>query len=140
MATTKKVFVDSSIFISFIDRAEANHPRAVKLIENFAKLGLNLYTSANNLHEVYSALSRETGISVATDFLQAILQSDIEIIFPQKADYITAYRMLKSNREKQLSLREVLNATLMQKRGINQISTFTFWHNLFGTSPANINP
>lgn len=138
MATQgRKIFIDSSVLIGFIDRADANHTKAVKTMENIARLGYPLYTSSNNVSEVYAALARETGISVALDFLQAILQSDIEILLPQKADLITAHRMLRSNRERQLTLREVLNATLMQRRGVNQILTFNYWHNLFGSSVSN---
>lgn len=135
---SRKIFVDSSVLISFIDRADPNHPKAIKAMENLARLGYHLYTSSQNISEVYAALAQETGVSVALDFLQAILQSDIEIIFPQKADFISAHRMIRSNRERQLTLREVLNATLMQRRGVNQIVTFTYWHNLFGTYVSNL--
>ena len=135
---SRKIFVDSSIFISFIDRSDLSHSKAVKILESLAKAGFQLYTSSSVVNEVYSALSRETGISVALDFLQAIIQSDIEILYPQKADYITAYRMLKSNRERQLTLREVLRATIMQRKGIPQILTFNYWHNLFGSYVSNL--
>jgi len=137
-STSRRIFVDSSILISFIDRADPNHPKAVKAIENLARLKYQLYTSSLNISDVYAALARETGISVALDFLQATLQSDMEILFPQKADLITAHRMLRGNRERQITLREVLNATLMQRRGIAQILTFTYWHNLFGTYVSNL--
>ena len=135
---SRKIFIDSSVLMGFIDRADSNHPKAVKAMENLARLGYHLYTSSININEVYAALARETGVSVALDFLQAMLQSDIEILFPQKADYITANRMLRSNRERQLTLREVLNATLMQRRGIVQILTFTYFHNLFGSYVSNL--
>lgn len=134
MATSsRKIFIESSIFIAFIDRADTNHPKAVKSMEDLARGGYSAYTSSQNIQDAYTILAREVGVSVALDFLQAILQSDIEILFPQKADLITAHRMLRANRDRQVTLREVLNATLMQKRGIVQILTFTYWHNLFGT-------
>ena len=107
-------------------------------MENLARLEYQLYTSVQNISEVYAALARETGISIALDFLQTALQSDIEIVFPQAGDLITAHRMLRSNREHQLTLREVLNATLMHRRGIVQILTFTYWQNLFGSYVTNI--
>ncbi len=135
---SKKIFIDSSVFIGFIDRADENHPKAVKTMENLARVGYQLFTSSININEVYAVLVRETSSSVALEFLQAILQSDIEILFPQKADFITANRMLRSNREKQLTLKEALNATLMQKRGIAKIITFAYWHNLLGTMASNV--
>lgn len=138
MLQSRKIFLDSSVLIAFIDRADANHAKSVKTMENLARLGYQLYTSSQNVNEVYAALARETGVSVALDFLQAMLQSDIELLFPQKADLITAHRMLRSNRDRQLTLREVLNATLMQKKGINQVLTFNYWHNLFGSYVSNL--
>lgn len=138
MVAQRKIFIDSSVLIAFVDRTNINHSKAVKTIENLARLGYQVYTSSQNVNEIYATLARETGISVALEFLQAILQSDIEILFPQKADYITVNRMLRSNRERQLTLKEVLNATLMQRKGISHILTFTYWHNLFGSSVSNL--
>lgn len=135
---SNKIFLDSSVTISFIDRANDNHPQAVKLLENLALKGFQLFTSINNTTEAYAYLSRETGSIVALDFLQASLQSDIEILFPQKADLITTFRILKVNKEKQVTLKEALNATLMQRKGISQILTFSYWHNLFGTSVSKL--
>lgn len=135
---SRKVFVDSSILVPFVDRGDVNHQRSVKSIENLARLHYQLYTSYQNIAETYATLAREVGISVALDFLQAALQSDMEIIFPQKGDLITAHRMLRGNRDRQITLREAINATLMQKRGITQILTLTYWHNLFGTYVTNV--
>ncbi len=138
MPSTHKIFIDSSVLIAFIDRADGNHPRAVKALENLAQQGYQLYTSMQNINETYTSLSREVGATIASEFLEQILQSNIEILFPQKADLISAFRILKTNREKQLTLREVLSATLMQKRAVFQIITFHYWHNLFGTQISNL--
>lgn len=138
MATSRKIFIDSSLLVAFVDRADPNHSKAVKAMEGFAQLKFNLYTSSQNIMDVYAALSREVGLSVALEFLQAALQSEMEILFPQKADLVSAYRMTKSNRDRQVSLKETVNAVLMQKRGIAQIATFTYWHNLFGTYVSNV--
>lgn len=135
---SKKIFIDSSILIAFIDRADTNHGKAIKAMEALAQNKNHLYTSPQVIQDVYAGISREIGVSVALDFLQATLQSKIEIIFPQKGDFITSNRMIRSNRERQLTLKETLNATLMQRRSINQILTFTYWHNLFGTYVSNL--
>ncbi len=139
MATqSRKIFIDTSVLVSFIDRADTNHQKAIKTMDSLAKLGYQLYTSYQNIVETYVTLSRDIGQSVALDFLQASLQSDIEILLPQKADLITIHRMLRSNRDRQIALREAMNATLMQKKGIMQIVSFSYWHNLFGTFISNI--
>lgn len=139
MATTsKKVFIESSVLWAFVDRADAHHAQAVGVMETLAKLKFALFTSSQNVTETYTALNMEVGLVVALEFLQAMLGSSIEILFPQKADLITGLKVLKGNRDRQVSLREVMNATLMQKRGISQVATFTYWHNLFGTYVSNI--
>ena len=139
MATTsRKIFIDSSIFIAFIDRGAPNHLKASKAMEDLASIGYRLYTSSPVVTDSYTLLSREVGTTIALEFLQTMLQSGIEILFPQKIDLITAHRILRVNRDKQIPLSEALNATLMQKRGIVQILTFTHWNNLFGTSVSNL--
>ncbi len=138
MAQTKKIFIDSSMLLAFIDRGDPNHQKASLSFDILAKEGFHICTSYQNIADTYATLGREVGISMALEFLQSSLQSNIEIIFPQKTDLITAHRVLRANRDRQISLREVLNATLMQKRGIIQILTFTYWHGLFGTYVSNI--
>lgn len=138
MALGRKIFIDSSILIAFVDRADPNNLKATKSMNNLATMGYQPFTSLEIIMESYGVLAREVGISIASEFLQNMLQSGVEILFPQKADLITTNRMLRVNREKQLSLQETLNATLMQKRGIMQILTFTYWHNLYGTSISDL--
>lgn len=139
MATTsKKIFIDLSIFIAFIDRGATDHLKASKAIEDLASMGYRLYTSSQVVTDSYAQLYRDVGTVVAFEFLQAILQSGIEILCPQKADLITAHRILRVNRERQIPVSEALNATLMQKRGIVQILTFAHWNNLFGTVVSNL--
>lgn len=130
---SKKVLVDSSLLYAFIDRSDRNHTQAVKLMEHFSTQGVYLFTSYYSLQEVYGAVNKQIGISIGIDFLESILGSNIEILFPQKSDLISAFKLLKTNRNHQLLFKEAMTATLMQKKGISQISTFTYWHNLLGT-------
>ncbi len=134
----RKIFIDSSILIAFIDRGDPNHLKATKAIEDMAGIGCRLYTSSEVVSTSYGLLARTVGITVALEFLQAMTQSGIEILYPQKADLITSYRILKVHRDEKISLREAISATLMQKKGINQILTLAHWNNLFGTTVSNI--
>ncbi len=139
MATTsRKIFIDSSIFIAFIDRGNPDHLRASKAMGDLARIGYHLYTSLSVVTDSYAILSGEVGTAIALEFLQTMLQSGIEILFPQKIDLITAHRILRVNRDRQIPLSEALNATLMQKRGVVQILTLTHWNNLFGTLASNL--
>lgn len=134
----RKIFLDSSIFIAFIDRGNPNHLRASKAIEDLASLGYRLYTSPQAVTYSYNRLLIGVGATVALEFLQTMLQTGIEILFPQKADYITANRILRVNRDKEIPLSEALDAALMQKKGITEILSFTFWNNLFGTGKSSL--
>ena len=138
VSTGRKIFVDTSILIAFIDRGDPNHLKARKAIEDMASLGCRLYTSSQVVTDSHAILSRDVGTTVASEFLQTMLQSGIEILFPQKADLITANRILQVKREEQISLSEAVNATLMQRKGIVQILTFSPWNKLFGTSASNL--
>lgn len=135
---TKKIFIDSSVFVAFVNRSNQNHSKAVKSMEHLARERYFLYTSIQNIQDTYAILAKEVGVSMALEFLQATLESNMEIIFPQKTDLITAHKVLRVNRGRQVILKETLNATLMQKRGVPQILTFTYWHNLFGTYVSNL--
>lgn len=139
MATLlKKVFIDSPVFLAFIDRADSNHQKAVRVFENMAKFGYTAFTSLQNITETYALINREIGQTVALEFLETMLHSNIEIIFPQKSDLLTAQKIIKSNKDRQTTLKEALNATLMQRRNISQIVTFSYWQNLLGTNVSNL--
>ncbi len=131
---SKKIFIDGSVFYAFVDRSDPNHPQAVKVLEYLSLQGVYLFTSFQAIHDAYSAINNQLGTTIGTDFLNAISDSSIEIIYPQKADLIASIRLLKFNPNKQIALKEVMNVTLMQKRGITQILTFSYWHNLLGSN------
>ena len=136
--TSRKIFIDSSILVAFIDRGSRNHLLATKAIEDLASLNYSLYTSSQVITDSYDLLLNDVGKTVALEFLQTMLQSGIELLFPQKADIITAHRILKVNNNREIALSEALNATLMQKRGIIQVLTFNNWSKLFGTTISNL--
>lgn len=139
-AVIKKIFIHSSVLAAFVDRGSSDHLRASKAIDDAAGIGCRLYTSSQVISEAYDSLTPEVGITVSLEFLQTVLQSGIEILFPQKADLITAHRILKTNRNEKLSFNEALNAALMQKKGIAEVFTFKSWNKLFGTMKSNLTP
>ncbi len=133
MPTSKKIFIDSSVLYSFVDRADPNHQMATKALEQLSLQGAHLYTSIQAIQDAYTAIDRELGSVLGIEFLQATTESSMEVLYPQKADLISAYRLIKLNINKQIGFKEAMTATLMQKKGIFQILTFTYWHNLLGS-------
>jgi predicted nucleic acid-binding protein len=133
MAVSRKIFIDASVLYSFVDRSDPNHTQAVKAMEQFSVAGVHLYTSIQAIQDAYTAVSRQLGTTLGYDFLQATSESNIEILYPQKSDFLSAVRLIKLNMNKQISFKEALTATVMQKKGIVQIVTFTYWQNLLGS-------
>lgn len=130
---SKKFFIDSTVLYSFIDRADPNHFQSVKLLEQLAVQPANLYTSIQSIEETYKAINGKLGASLGLEFLQAMTETTIEVLYPQKQDFLASFRQIRENRNTRISLNEAQTAILMQKKGIGQIITFSYWHNLFGT-------
>jgi predicted nucleic acid-binding protein len=130
-----KIYLDASALYAFIDRADPNHIHSSKLLEQFSVQRVSIYTSIQVVQDIFTAINNQLGNTISFEFLQAIVESDIEVLYPQKADFLASFRLIKLNRNKQISLKEALTATIMQKKGITQILTFTYWPNLLGSQP-----
>ncbi len=131
---SKKIFIDGSVLYAFIDRADPNHTQAAKTLDQMSLQDMHLYTSVQAVQEAYTAISRQLGSNLSIDFLQATVESTMEILYPQKADLLAAARLLKLNRSREVNLKEALTAVMMQRKGISFIFTFTYWQNLLGSS------
>ena len=131
----RKIFIDGSVFYAFTDRADANHPQSVKVMEQLSLQGVQLFTSIQSVQDVYSAINRQLGTTIGFDFLQAMIESDIEVLYPQRSDLVNTYKLMRLNANKQVSFKQALTANLMARRNIVKILTFTYWHNLLGTEP-----
>ncbi len=138
---SQKVFIDSSFFSAFIDRANLNHSKSVAIMEYLATNNYQVYTSSLTILQTFGRIERDLGSLISVEFLQAILESSIEVFYPTKTELLSAYRFLRTNSQRKASLTDILNADLMQKHNILSILTFDFWHNLIGTRVSGlINP
>lgn len=131
---SKKIFIDSSALYAFVDRADPNHAQSGKIIEQLSLNNMHLYTSIQSITDTYTTLDKQLGNTLSLEFLEATIKSTMEIIYPQKADLISAYKLIRLNRNKQVALKEALNAVLMQKKSIGLILTFKYWQNLLGST------
>ncbi len=130
---SKKIFIDSTALYAFIDRADANHSLIVKLMEQFSLNRMHLYSSLQSVSDTFHAINNQMGNTVALEFLQAMSETSIEILYPQRAEFVSTIKLMKLNRNKSITIREALISVLMEKKGINQILTFTYWHSLLGS-------
>lgn len=131
----RKIFVDGSVLYAFTDRADTNHVQAVKTLEQLSLQGIQLFTSIQDIQDVYTAINRQLGTTIGFDFLQAMIESNIEVIYPQRSDLVSSYKLIRLNTNKQIPFKQAMVATLMAKKNVVKILTFTFWHNLLGTEP-----
>src|SRR5437868_14350413 len=104
---TKVVFASSALY-AVIDRAHPSHLYSSKLFEHFSLQSVSIYTSIQVVQDVFTAINNQLGNTISFEFLQAMSESDIEILYLQKADFLAAFRLIKLNRNKQISLKEAL--------------------------------
>lgn len=135
---SKKIFIESSLFLAFIDRANLNHAKAGEMFEFLGRHKYQLFTSNIVVLQTFNAIERDLGTTIAKDFLQAMIETNIQTLYSSEADLLAAFRYLRANTGRQNSLSSIINANLMQKHGVNSILTFDFWPNIMGTSVSNL--
>lgn len=135
---SKKIFIESSVFLAFIDRVNPNHVEASKILEFLGRNKYQVFTSGVVVLQTFNAIERDLGLAVARDFLQAMIKTNIKIIYMSDSDLLVTFRYLKANPNRQISLLSIINANLIQRHGIDSILTFDFWPNVMGIVVANL--
>lgn len=138
MANSKKIFIDTSFFIAFIDRADLNFQRSGFIMDFLAKQSFQPYTSDLAVFQTFSKLDREFGSAVSMDFLQAILESEIQILFLSQTDLAGTLRFIKGVSSRKSSLNDYSNAYLMDRQSIPQLLTYDPWYDLLGIKLSNL--
>ena len=132
MATlSKKVYLDPSIMCAFIDRAHPKHEQAKAFFRFFAQEEYTLFTDSINVTDAYATIYRDISPSLAKDFLRTLTLSSINIIYPEEADLKAALKALVNYKSTELTYQKAIVAVLANKRGIPQIATFDYLHQLF---------
>jgi predicted nucleic acid-binding protein len=133
MATqSKKVYISSSGFYAFINRAHAKHEHASAFFRYFGLENYNLYTDILTINNTYNRIYQEISPSLAKDFLKTIFLGNINIIYPEESDFKAALKTLVNYQSTELTFGQALTAVLANRRGISQIFTFDYLHQLFG--------
>lgn len=135
---SKKLFIDSSFLVAFIDRADLNHAKAGQIFELLGRHKYQVFTSVMVVAQTFNAIERDLSSTVARDFLQAMLETKIQILYASHSDFLAAFRYLKANPGRQISLSSIINANLIQRHGISSILTFNFWPNVMGIAVAGL--
>ena len=132
MATNKKLFITSSVFVAFIDRTHSKHAQATACFRYFAAQKYKLYTSYVNLVEAYRVTFDDINPFLARDFLRAITLSSINILYPSEADTKAAVKALVNSESNELNFVDAQTEVLAYRNSIDQIFSFDPMHLLFG--------
>lgn len=128
----KKVYLATSSFSSFIDRAHEKHTQAVAFFRYFAQEQYHLYTDILVLYEAHRQIHFQISPSLSQDFLRTISYSNINIIYPQEADIKAAIKTITSYGSVDLTFEKAIMGVLASKRDIWQIATFDYLPSVFG--------
>lgn len=129
---SKKVYITPSAFYAFIDRASLKHQEASAFFRFFGQEEYTLFTDSTTIEEVYNLVYKNMSPSLAKDFLRTIFLSNINIIYPEERDIKAALKTLTNYQSTDLTFNEALRAVLANRRGVSQIFTFDYLHQLFG--------
>jgi predicted nucleic acid-binding protein len=136
MSTSTKLFLDTSFLLAFIDRGNPQHKMSVDVMTYLAKEGYRLYTSNITILTTFSRVERDMGTWLAVEFLDTMLQSNIETMHVSQSELQASIRYIRNANRLQCTLTEVINAQLMLRFGIPAVVTFDAWHNLNATKVA----
>jgi predicted nucleic acid-binding protein len=138
VVNSKKIFIDSSFFLAFIDRANINHAKSAQIFDFLAQQRYYVYTSDIVVLQAFNAIERDLGPGVANDFLQAILESSIQVLYAGETNFLAALRYLKIRSGYRSTLSTIITVDLLEKYSIHSVLTFDFWQNIMGTTVSNL--
>ena len=133
MATvSRKVYIDPSVFIAFIDRAHPKHAQAAAFFRYFAQEKYQVFTSYLSIEEAYRSIYEKISPTLGRDFLRALVLGNINILYPDESDMKAALKTLINFRNAELSFKDAQMAVMAERNGIPQICTLDYLHPLFG--------
>jgi len=138
MATNKKLFITSSVFVAFIDRTHPKHTQTIACFRYFAAQKYQLYTGYINIIEAYRTIFADISPFLARDFLRAITLGSINILYPSEADMKTAIKALVSSQTNELHFVDAQTEALAYRNNIMQIFSFDYLPPLFGLTAFNL--
>lgn len=138
MLQSKKVFIESSVFYAFVNRADSKHPQAAAYFRYFAERKYQIFTSYPVIEEVYQQIYDKISPSLAKDFLRGVMLSSLNILYPSESDAKAALKTLINYQNTELTFRDSQTAVLSNRNYIPQICTFEYLHPLFGLSAFNL--
>lgn len=132
MIQSHKVFIESSIFYAFINRADPKFPQAAAYFRYFAQEKYQVFTSYPVIEAVYDQIYEKISPSLAKDFIRGLSLSAVNILYPTESDLKAALKTLINYRNTELKFKDSQSAVLANRNYVNQVCTFEYLHPLFG--------
>lgn len=129
---SKKVYLDSSTFLAFIDRAHIKYDQATAYFRYFGIEEYQLFSDPIQLVEAYNKIYNDISPSLAKDFMRVMALSNINLIYAEDQDMKAALKALVNFKTTDLTFPKALLSVLANKRGISQICSFEYTPQLFG--------
>lgn len=125
---TTKVFIDTTVWISFTLRGERHHERSVALMKQAIRSRDTLFTSNDIIDETVTRLLYSSGFGIAKKFY-TLLQENIKKrlvaqLWTDEVMQVDAWNLLAKFREHKLSLTDAMSIALMKRFHIDSIMTF----------------
>ena len=122
----KLIFVDSDAFIALAKQDDANHKKAVKLLEQLLDQHVNFITSNFVFSEVITVISMRIGHKKAIEFIDKLKDphSGFEIKRVDADTEEAAIELFKKQTSKNTSFVDCTNMVLLKKLYVDAIFSF----------------
>ncbi len=117
------VFIDTSAFIAYLNRADRNHSTAARVMQNLAQQETGLVTTNYALLETTALLQRRLGLAAVQDFHESIVPLLTVIWVDSGLHSLGMTAVLTANR-RQLSLVDCISFAICRQHGIQQVFAF----------------
>jgi predicted nucleic acid-binding protein len=132
MTNSKKVYLDASTFVAFIDRAHIKYDQATAYFRYFGIEEYQLFSDPISLMEAYDRLYSDISPSLAKDFMRVMALSNVNMIYPEDSDMKAALKAIVNFKTTDLTFPKALLSVLANRRGVPQICSFEYMPQLFG--------
>lgn len=129
---SKKVYIDSSLFVAFIDRAHIKYDQATAYFRFFGIEEYQLFSDPVTILAAYDRLYNDISPSLAKDFMRVMALSNVNMIYPEEADMKAALKTVVNFKTTDLTFPKALLSVLANKRGVSQVCSFEYMPTLFG--------
>ena len=120
---TKKVFIDTNIFVALRDENDSTHNRAKLVLNRLMKAKVIFFTSSDVIAESLTVISRKLGKKHAIEFLKEIKFMAKEIFVDENIHLITR-NFFKEVNSKNISFVDCSNIVVMKHNKISTLFSF----------------